>query len=79
MTSLTIKNIPDNLYKKIKQQAKKNRRSINNEVIYMIERSIDQPPVDKAEFLADVRALRKQLNVYLTDETVDRAINEGRP
>ena len=39
MATLTIKNIPDDLYEELKQRAATNRRSINNEVIMLIERA----------------------------------------
>jgi len=36
-TTITVKNIPYDLYEKIKQNAVEHRRSINNEVIAIIE------------------------------------------
>ena len=33
MHNITIKNVPEELYEKIKITAKENRRSINNEII----------------------------------------------
>ena len=40
MATLTIKSIPDKLYKLLKQQAAKERRSINSEVIICLERAL---------------------------------------
>ena len=40
MATMTIKNIPDELYEELKQRAAANRRSINNEVIVLIERAV---------------------------------------
>ena len=36
MANLNIRNLPDKTYKKIKEKANKNRRSLNNEVVYIL-------------------------------------------
>jgi len=40
MPTLTIKNIPEDLYTQLKRHAEINRRSLNSEVILCIERAI---------------------------------------
>jgi len=40
MTALTIKNIPESLYQVLKSTAKAHRRSINNEVITLLEEKL---------------------------------------
>lgn len=79
MATLTIKNIPDELYEKLKMAAKINRRSINNEMIVIIEQAVYPPKMDVGELLAQTRLLREQLSVYVTDEELNQAKNEGRP
>jgi len=39
MASITIRNIPDELLDKIKERAKRERRSLNNEIIKILEDS----------------------------------------
>jgi hypothetical protein len=41
MANLTIKNIPENLYQKLKKSAEVNRRSINAEVIFCLEHLLE--------------------------------------
>lgn len=80
MATITIKNIPDDVYERLKKQAKANRRSINNEVITLIERSVRSYRIDPEEFIAEARAIRELTADYiLTDEELEQAINEGRP
>ncbi len=79
MATLTIKNIPDELYDKLKEVAKDNRRSINNEVIHIIDRTISFQKPDVETILAKVRILREQLDIYVTEEELNQAKNEGRP
>jgi plasmid stability protein len=79
MATLTIKNLPDELYEKIKTSAAVNRRSINQEVIYLIEQVLAANAVGQETTLEEVRVLREQLGIYVTDEEINQAKNEGRP
>ena len=36
MANLSIRNLPDDVYRELKKLAKQNKRSINNELIYLI-------------------------------------------
>jgi len=79
MATLTIKNIPDELYEKLKKSATEHRRSINSEVIVCLERSLLAPKLDMATTLARVRKLRKKTSGHpLTDKELSRAKKEGR-
>ncbi|HEV7764194.1 MAG TPA: Arc family DNA-binding protein [Thermoanaerobaculia bacterium] len=43
MATLNIKNFPDRLYRRIKQRAGKNRRSISQEVVQLLDEAVTQP------------------------------------
>jgi antitoxin FitA len=80
MASLTIKGIPDELLERLREIAAEHRRSLNSEVIYRLERSVERPTLDPEHFIARVRALNARAPVPpLTDEFLERAIGEGRP
>ena len=82
MATLTIKNLPDEIYAALGRTAKRNRRSINSEAIVQLERSVNIPDTGRAELLAEIREFRERLSrkgVYLTDEFLEFAKNEGRP
>jgi plasmid stability protein len=80
MTTITVKNIPDDLYERLKRRAKANRRSINSEIIACIERSVSQRPLDVAAFLSEARQIREWTADYVTnDEELNAAKTEGRP
>ena len=80
MPTITVKNIPDDVYERLKQQAKVNRRSLNSEIITLMERAVMSHRIDPDEFIAEARAIRELTADYiLTDEELDKAINEGRP
>lgn len=79
MPALTIKNIPDMLYEKLRSSAMKNHRSINSEVIACIETTLSSQVVDAEEFLVGVRELRKKIKApALTDAFLEQAKNQGR-
>ncbi len=79
MATITIKNIPDDLYEKLKASAAANRRSINNEVIVHIERAVRSRRVDVDEVIERARKIRESINYVVTDEELETWINEGRP
>jgi len=80
MATLTIKNIPDELHERLKERAKQHRRSINSEVIVCLEQVLGAAPIDPAALLARIRARRQAMSqIYVTDEDLRAAKNEGRP
>ena len=80
MATITLKNIPDDLYAHLRTSAGEHRRSINREAIVCLEKALLTRPVDPEFFLAGARELRKSLGaVFLTDRDLKRARNEGRP
>lgn len=79
-TNFTLKNIPDDLYEKVKERAERNHRSINGEIISLLDAATSPRPMDVDEMLAKARELRGRTRGYLTDQDmIDRAKREGRP
>jgi len=80
MPALTIKNIPDDLYDRLKEAALAHRRSLNSEILYCVERVLVPYKIDVSDHLAMARNLREKTAKYtLTDEFLDSAKNDGRP
>ncbi|MBM3190819.1 MAG: Arc family DNA-binding protein [Chloroflexi bacterium] len=80
MPTITVKNVPPELYEELKRMAQANRRSINSEVIVCIERAVRNRPLDTAAVLARARALRRLTADHpLTDEAITSAKQFGRP
>jgi len=80
MASITIKNLPDPLYDRLKAAAKAHHRSLNGEVIAALEHSLAAHRTDPNSQLASIRAQRSQLGIAPLDpgEIYD-AIKAGRP
>ena len=78
-TTITVKNIPPELYERLKQSAVLHHRSINSEVIALIEASIAAKRRKPEDFLASARAIREKTGRYeLKQEFIDKAKREGR-
>ena len=78
-TNFTLKNIPDDVYKKIKDRAGRNRRSINGEIISILNAATMSRPFDLDEILLRARELRGRTKGFLTEEFLRQAKREGLP
>ncbi|USE34122.1 Arc family DNA-binding protein [Endozoicomonas sp. SCSIO W0465] len=80
MPALTIKNIPDTLYNRLKESATANHRSINSELIHCLEQTLLPKRIDASEHLQRARELRRDIDPSVIDiDDIQNAINEGRP
>lgn len=79
--TLTIKNMPEHLYRRLKASAKVNHRSMNKEIIACVEKAaLPRPRLTPKEILASADAFRaKWKGPPITDEFLNWAKNEGRP
>ena len=82
MASITIKNIPDELYTRLKKRASLNHRSINGEVIYCLEDALSpklrsMTTEDKLDLVQRSR-VKIDPEKWLTPEQLKAAIEEGR-
>jgi plasmid stability protein len=79
MVTLTIKNVPPEIYERIKVQAKNNHRSINGEVISILEKALSIPPIDVQTTLERTKKLREMTAHYvITADEIEKMIDEGR-
>ena len=79
MPTITLKNIPPDLYEHLKQSAALNRRSINSEVIVCIERALRSRRINPETVLARARTLREKTIAYpITDDDFTEAKTAGR-
>jgi plasmid stability protein len=79
MVTVTIKNIPERIYERIKAQAKSNHRSINGEILSILEQAISLPPMDVQATLERARKVRElTANYTVTADEIEKMINEGR-
>ena len=77
--NFTLKNIPEDLYEKVKQRAERNHRSVNGEIIFLLDAATMPRPVDSAGILARAREFRERTRGFLTEDFINRAKRESRP
>jgi antitoxin FitA len=80
MPTLTIKGIPDPLYRQLKARAADHRRSLNSEVLVCLELAVAAEVVDPRAALARADAIRRTVRVpRLTEARLRAAKARGRP
>jgi antitoxin FitA len=81
MATMTLKNVPDRLLERLKQEAAQNRRSLNQEALARLELSlaVRWPTVEeKRELVRRIQARMPDIEP-IDDEFLDYAKNHGRP
>lgn len=78
MATLTIRNVPNELHDALKERARKNRRSVNQEVIAElaavahVEESFGNAVIEK------IWEMRSRMKGFMTADEIDAAKEEGR-
>jgi plasmid stability protein len=80
MPNLSLKNLPKELHRRLKERARANRRSVNGEIIACLQEVLLPRRVDPDEAAERIRAFRTRFRgPPITDEELARARGEGRP
>jgi plasmid stability protein len=80
MPTITLKNIPEPLYKRLKHAAETHRRSLNSEILVCLETVLAPSRHDVSKLLEAARAVRERTAHYrLTDQELDATKRSGRP
>jgi antitoxin FitA len=78
-TTLTLKNIPDLVYERLRAAATAHRRSLNSEAIVCLEAVLMPSRPTTEEHLQRAREIRAGLNFRVTAKDLDAFKREGRP
>lgn len=80
MTTTTIRDIPDQVYEKVKQRAIANKRSVNSEIVLILEQAVESQSFSSSDQLARIRQFRAKTvgRERLSDQEISDAKNEGR-
>ena len=78
-TTLTLKNIPDEVYERLKAAAAEHRRSLNSEAIVCLEAALMPRRVSMEEHLERMRKIQESLkNREFDHDLIDAFKREGR-
>jgi antitoxin FitA len=79
VATLTLKNIPDEVYERLKASAELHRRSMNSEAIVVLESALMPGKLPPSERLARARALRESLGkTRFRAHDIDAMKRQGR-
>lgn len=79
MATLTIKNLPEELHEKLKERARRHRRSMNNEAIVCLEQVLlPHRRRDAETLIAEAEAFNRRTRAKFSDELIEQGKREGR-
>ncbi|MGM0413494.1 MAG: FitA-like ribbon-helix-helix domain-containing protein [Pseudomonadota bacterium] len=80
MASITVENLPEELYEQLKRAAKAHHRSVDGELIHCLEKSLRPRPMSVEEKLARLRRVRPAIPPDAVEAgELEDAIEQGRP
>jgi plasmid stability protein len=83
MATVTLKDLPTDLHRKLKARAEQNGRSLNREVIECLERSFGAERIDVEALIERARRSRASIarttGSRITQREIDRLKRQGRP
>ena len=79
MPSITLKNIPDALYERLRYFAKIRHRSLNSEIIYNLEKSVGMAEEDPDELARQIKAFRRGIGKkgHFSADEIQKAVSDG--
>jgi plasmid stability protein len=78
MATVTVKDLPEKLHRQLKARALRHRRSLNSEIISVLEAATASRRVDPEDLLARAAALRSRVGGRLTDPDLAALRQAGR-
>lgn len=79
MAAITVKSLPEELHRRLKERADEHGRSLNSEIIACLRAVLEPQVVDPTALLVRARALREGIPGRLTDRALRRLKDRGRP
>ncbi len=76
--NITLKEIPENLHHKLRQRAQTHGRSLNKEVITILETMINPVRKSPEDLLKQISDRRDRMPHIVRDEELKSIIEEGR-
>jgi plasmid stability protein len=76
--TLTIRNVPEGLHAQLKRRAEQHHRSLNSEVVHLLETILEEETLDRSEAVDRARRRREEGPTYSTEpEDLKRKMREG--
>ena len=80
MATITLKNIPTDLHRKLKKRAEEHHRSLNKEILATLKTATDKTHrVDVQALIREARAARAKFIRQISDAEINTWKRAGRP
>ena len=79
MVSMTLKNIPDELHRRLRERAEAHGRSLNKEILASLEQVAYARRITVPDYLSRVERVHRQIDFQVTFDEIQKAIESGRP
>lgn len=76
--TLSLKEVPTETHRTLKERAARNHRSLNSEILAILETAVKSQKIDADEHLRKARALRERFTGTITDTELQAAKRTGR-
>ncbi|NBC18140.1 MAG: Arc family DNA-binding protein [Bacteroidetes bacterium] len=77
-TTLTVRNVPPSLHARLKRRAKEHRRSLNSEVLAVLEEAVGEKATDRESLIDRIKQRRAALpTMTWGPEELKRQMREG--
>lgn len=78
MPTLTIKGVPSDLHEKLKKRAERHRRSMNNELLTILEHTLTSSRLSAEEAISQAEALNRDIDASFESTLIEDGKREGR-
>ena len=78
MATVTVKDLPEKLHRRLKVRALQHHRSLNSEIISLLEAAATPQKLDPDVLLARIASVRSRVAGRLTDSDLTTLRNDGR-
>lgn len=76
--TLSLKEVPPGTHRTLKERAERNHRSLNSEILAILEAAVNSQQIDTNENLRKARALRQKFTGLITEADLQVAKRAGR-
>ena len=76
--NITIKGIPSSVHRRLLERAERHQRSLNKEIIATLENATSPTPVSPRALVEELKQLRAKINLSVTIDEIEGAIQSGR-
>lgn len=76
--NITIKEVPTELHDRLRSVAQECGRSLNKQILHTLEQAVSPRKENRTDLMQRIKSRRDQMDVWIDDESLQKAISEGR-